>query len=137
MNPIDQQRAAEAWNREYPVGTPVIRYKLIKPLREPQITVTREAAWLMGGHTAMVMVMGVSGGVTLESVVPLVGVEQFILNKADFAELVQSLRDANAAIEDMCRQLNLELDVHHARRKDLVDRCLQERFPDHGGRPIA
>lgn len=76
MNPIDQQRAADAWNAEYPVGTPVIRYKLIKPLREPELTKTREKAWLMGGHTAMVMVDGVAGGVVLESVAPVVGLEQ-------------------------------------------------------------
>ena len=59
------------WNTTYPIGTPVIRYKLIKPLAEPQTTKTRSAAWVMGGHSAMIIVDGVSGGVILESVIPI------------------------------------------------------------------
>lgn len=46
------------------------RYALINPLREPKETKTRSEAWLMGGHTAMVMVEGVAGGVMVESVKP-------------------------------------------------------------------
>lgn len=64
------QRIAENWNVQHPIGTAVTRYKLINPLREPQETKTRSEAWVMGGHTAMVMVEGVSGGVMVESVVP-------------------------------------------------------------------
>lgn len=58
------------WNATYPIGTPVIRYKLINPLREPQDSKTRSEAWMMGGHSPMVIVEGVAGGVILESVVP-------------------------------------------------------------------
>ena len=64
------QRLVSEWNARYPVGTRVTRYKLINPLREPQETKTRSAAWVMGGHSAMVMVNGVAGGVLVESVVP-------------------------------------------------------------------
>lgn len=64
------EAAVNGWNAAYPAGTPVTRYKLIRPLREPVATQTRSAAWVMGGHTAMVMVEGVSGGVSLESVKP-------------------------------------------------------------------
>ena len=49
----------DEWNSKHPVGTPVTRYALINPLREPQETKTRSEAWLMGGHTAMVMVESV------------------------------------------------------------------------------
>ncbi|MFT4177007.1 MAG: hypothetical protein QM627_10165 [Luteolibacter sp.] len=46
------------------------RYKLINPLSEGTETKTRSEAWVMGGHSVMVMVEGVSGGVLLESVKP-------------------------------------------------------------------
>lgn len=70
MDKQQQEKRVEAWNRDCPIGTPVIRFKLINPLREPQETKTRSNAWLMGGHTAMVMVEGVSGGVMVDSVQP-------------------------------------------------------------------
>lgn len=66
--PEDAQKRVDEWNAAHPVGTKVTRYRLIRPLREPQETVTRSEAWLMGGHSAMVMVEGVAGGVLLESV---------------------------------------------------------------------
>jgi hypothetical protein len=59
---------AAQWNLTHPIGTRVMRYKLINPLREPVETKTRSEAWVMGGHSVMVMVEGVSGGVLLESV---------------------------------------------------------------------
>ncbi len=62
-----QQKLADDWNAAHPVGTPVIRYRLISPPRYPMDTKTRSEAWLMGGHTAMVMVDGVTGGVLIES----------------------------------------------------------------------
>ena len=61
---------AAQWNLSHPIGTPVTRYKLIAPLREGTETKTRSEAWAMGGHSVMVMVEGVSGGVLLESVKP-------------------------------------------------------------------
>ena len=70
MKPKNHAALVAEWNAAHPVGTPVTRYKLIAPLREPEETRTRSAAWLMGGHTAMVLVEGVSGGVMVESVVP-------------------------------------------------------------------
>ena len=68
-NPKAQQKRVDEWNTRHPIGTPVTRYKLIKPLLEPEQTKTRSEAWLMGGHSAMVMVEGVSGGVLIESLV--------------------------------------------------------------------
>ncbi len=64
-----EAEAAE-WNQSYPIGTPVTRYKLINPLRMGNETKTRSQAWVMGGHSVMIMVDGVSGGVLLESVKP-------------------------------------------------------------------
>ncbi len=62
------EKQAKDWNAHHPIGTAVKRYKLINPLREGLATETRSAAWVMGGHSVMVMVNGVSGGVLLESV---------------------------------------------------------------------
>lgn len=47
----------------------MIRYKLINPLREPKETKTRSEAWLIGVHSAAIMVEGASGGFALESLV--------------------------------------------------------------------
>lgn len=65
------EAAAAKWNAAHPIGTLVTRYKLIDPLREGTETKTRSEAWVMGGHSVMVMVEGVPGGVLLESVVPI------------------------------------------------------------------
>lgn len=69
-NPVQQMKLVDDWNEKYPVGTPVTRYRLVNPLSEPFETETRSEAWLMGGHSAMVMVKGVAGGVMVESVKP-------------------------------------------------------------------
>lgn len=74
MAPLkNPQQAVDAWNECHPIGTPVTRYRLIKPLREGNPTTTRSQAWVMGGHSAMVLVDDVAGGVALESVVPIDG----------------------------------------------------------------
>jgi hypothetical protein len=61
----------EKWNACHPEGTPVTRYALMDPLRGGAATKTRSAAFVMGGHSPMVLVDGVSGGVHLDSVVPI------------------------------------------------------------------
>jgi hypothetical protein len=66
---MDKQKTVEDWNAKHPPGTPVTRYKLIKPLREGNETKTRSEAWLMGSHSAVVKVEGVAGGVLLESLI--------------------------------------------------------------------
>lgn len=66
----EPEQQVKDWNERYPIGTPVTRYKLIEPLREPQDTETTSYAWVMGGHSAMVKVKSIAGGVLLESVVP-------------------------------------------------------------------
>jgi hypothetical protein len=59
---------ARQWNSLHPIGTDVIRYKLINPLSEGNKTKTRSEAWVMGGHSIVVLVEGVAGGVLLESI---------------------------------------------------------------------
>jgi hypothetical protein len=71
-NPEKLAAQAAQWNLSHPIGTPVMRYKLIAPLREGNETKTRSEAWVMGGHSVIVMVEGVSGGVSLESVRPCI-----------------------------------------------------------------
>ncbi len=66
-NPEKLAAQAAQWNLTHPIGTPVMRYKLINPLREGTETKTRSEAWVMGEHSLMVMVEGVSGGVLVES----------------------------------------------------------------------
>lgn len=57
------------WNAVYPVGMPV-------DLREDSGAITRTAtrspAWVMGGHSAMVMVEGRSGGYDLTRLAPVI-----------------------------------------------------------------
>ena len=59
---------ARQWNSLHPIGTEVIRYKRINPLSEGNKTKTRSEAWVMGGHSIVVLVEGVSGAVQLESI---------------------------------------------------------------------
>ncbi len=63
------QEDVDLFNKSFPIGTPVTRYKAINPLREPIPTKTRSKAWLLGGHTAVVKVDGIAGGVTIESLI--------------------------------------------------------------------
>jgi hypothetical protein len=62
---------ATEWNVLHPIGTRVMRYRLINPLREGSPTRTLSEAWVMGGHSVMINVDGVVGGVCLESVQPI------------------------------------------------------------------
>lgn len=67
-SPKYEQKRVDDWNSSHPVGTEVVRYKRINPRREPAgRTKTRSEAWLMGGHTAVVMVDGIAGGVPLDA----------------------------------------------------------------------
>jgi len=63
-----QQKLVDDWNAKHPIGTPVTRYKLMNPLEDGKDTFTRSGAWVLCGHTAVLMVEGVSGCVCLESV---------------------------------------------------------------------
>lgn len=61
------QQAVDRFNDLAPVGTPVLYWPgtRVGPGRR---SVTRSAAWLLGGHTPVVMVDGYPGGVALSHV---------------------------------------------------------------------
>jgi hypothetical protein len=63
-------KRVEGWNQHYPVGTPVRFWTGCKE-GEGRVSRTRSEAFLLGGHTACVMVEGHSSGVALTHVEPL------------------------------------------------------------------
>lgn len=68
MRKSKQQKLVEYWNLAHPTGTEVRRYKLMRPRSgDYEVTATTCPAWLLGGHTAVVKVVGVSGCVAIES----------------------------------------------------------------------
>lgn len=58
---------ADAWNRLYPVGTPV-RYRPILGEDAYELAETRTPAWLVGHGRAVVSITGRSGGVFLDHI---------------------------------------------------------------------
>ncbi len=62
------QKMVDDWNRFYPPGTKVIVRKDGGQMAE---TETKSEAWLLGGHTAVVMVKGISGSYDLSRVEPV------------------------------------------------------------------
>lgn len=66
----DLAKEAEEWNRLYPSGTPV---EVTRDNGSILTTKTRSEAWVMGEHSCVVMVDGISGGYLLERVRPVGG----------------------------------------------------------------
>lgn len=62
-----QARLVEQFNELCPVGTPVLYWPADRS-DEGRKSVTRSAAWLLGGHTPVVMVEGYAGGIALTHV---------------------------------------------------------------------
>ena len=61
------QAICDRWNAEHKVGTPV-RYWPVFRTGEGHRSVTRSEAWLLGGHSPVVMVDGYAGGIALTHV---------------------------------------------------------------------
>ncbi|MGC9543594.1 hypothetical protein [Streptomyces sp. UG1] len=57
----------ERWNTAHPVGTQVKAYPLTRD-DDGLMTRTRSEAWLLGGHTPVVLVDGYSGGIALSHI---------------------------------------------------------------------
>lgn len=80
---------AEDFNRQVPEGTAVTYYPMLKDSGKPDTdfhpldTITTGKAWLMGGHSVMVTVAGMSGGVSVEHIIPKVISDQ--MKKLDIA----------------------------------------------------
>lgn len=53
------------WNRNVPEGSSV---KVVKDNGDEFFTVTRSQAWIVGGHSALVLLRGISGGYLLDRV---------------------------------------------------------------------
>ena len=67
MSAKEQLRAVHAWNQKNPVGTKVI---VALDSGKEKTTTTASDAWLLGGHSAVVMLDGVSGCYALGKVKP-------------------------------------------------------------------
>ncbi|HGO6128480.1 TPA: hypothetical protein ACK3RK_007065 [Burkholderia cepacia] len=67
---IRLERAVTDWNRQHGVGA-FVKYHRIIGEGEGVATKTRSEAWVLSGHTAVVMVEGVSGCVALDAITPL------------------------------------------------------------------
>lgn len=63
-----EQDLCDKWNAHRPIGTEVEVKMDDDSIRR---TKTRSEAWVMGGHTAMICVDGISGGYMLERVKPV------------------------------------------------------------------
>ena len=61
------QSSVDSWNASHPVGTAV---KVRKDGGEVVESETRSEAWVLGGHTAVVMVTGIRGCYLLNRVTP-------------------------------------------------------------------
>lgn len=67
------EKQVAAFNTTFPVGSPVwVR----KDDGRQEATKTRSEAWVMGGHSAMVMLDGIAGGYACERVTARVVVEE-------------------------------------------------------------
>lgn len=66
--PMQQQAQVSRWNALYKEGQSV---SVRLDDGSDMITKTRSDAWLMGGHTAVIMVEGISGAHILERVSPI------------------------------------------------------------------
>ena len=64
-------QAVEQFNMHCPVGTPVLYWPGLREGRGREST-TRSCAWLLGGHTPVVMVEGYPGGIALSHVAIIV-----------------------------------------------------------------
>lgn len=65
--PESQKLAVMEWNQRHPIGIEVI---VMRDHGEEFRSRTRSAAWVVGGHTAVVSVDGIAGGYLLNRVRP-------------------------------------------------------------------
>lgn len=61
-------RSVERFNEVCPIGTPVIYWPGERQKDNGRESRTRSKAWLLGGHTPVVMVEGYAGGIALSHV---------------------------------------------------------------------
>jgi len=64
---LEQGWTPEEFNKRFPPGTPV---QVLRDNGDRMRTRTRSQAWILGGHTPVVMVEGIAGGYRLDRVEP-------------------------------------------------------------------
>lgn len=63
----DPQHKVDEWNAKHPPGTRVRRYRLMSPRAErAEETITTGKAWILGGHSPVVGLKGLTGPYHLE-----------------------------------------------------------------------
>ena len=84
-----QLQLLKSWNAAHTTGTPVGYFRVKPPRTAEDVVTTRTVseAWLMGGHTAVLQVKGIVGGVALTHCMPLDCEE----NRQRFTDYVNSL----------------------------------------------
>lgn len=60
--------AVASFNENVPVGTKVVYWPGVREPGLEMVSTTRSEAWLLGGHTPVVMVEGYAGGIALSHV---------------------------------------------------------------------
>lgn len=60
--------AAECWNACHQIGSPVLYWPGLRDTAEPRLGQTRSRAWVLGGHTAVVLCTGHAGAIALSHV---------------------------------------------------------------------
>lgn len=62
-----EQEDVDNWNAKHPVGTEV---RVMRDFGGPVFTKTRSEAWMLGGHTAVIMLEDISGAYSLDRCKP-------------------------------------------------------------------
>lgn len=65
---IKLEKACRKWNKENPPGTEVIYYLRRKPFRDGTSTRTKSFAWVIGGHSLVVLLNGFSGCTSIDHI---------------------------------------------------------------------
>lgn len=66
------EKLVKSWNEQHPIGTAVRRFKYMDLSDTvPVETKTRSEAWMLSGHTAVIMIEGKSGCVALRTCIPI------------------------------------------------------------------
>ena len=91
---------AEEWNARHPVGTPVLFWPMGRN-EDGRVSHTRSTAWVLGGHTPVVMCDGKAGGIALTHVEPRPEEPSAYVQKL-ISDAVQAERDriVNGCIAD-------------------------------------
>jgi len=66
---MTENKIVEEWNKNYKIGIDV---EVMKDDGSTIFTKTMSLAWVLGGHTPVILLEGISGGYALERVSPVI-----------------------------------------------------------------